>query len=428
MNTRPLSVAVRRGAGWVPQIRPRAELLAQNISSLLGEADGVVWLGSDNGLYRYAGSLSGAGPALQAPLLARVTVGGNRLLFGGAPGAVPEAAELPFDVRRLRIEVSPLSFVPGLRYQTRLDPVDPGWGTSGVEPFTELTRLPPGSYTFRVRTMAPAGEASPETAWSFRVLPPWYMTPWAVVLWLGLAVAGVLGYASLRSRALQHRAARLEALVAEQTDELQRKVWELGRTQADLEAANARLQELSLQDELTGIANRRHLQRVLEEEWSRARRHRLPIAFILLDLDHFKLLNDTRGHQEGDICLRQVAGRLAAGVRLAGDLVARYGGEEFAVLLPDTDSAGAQNLAEELRRSLEQLALPHDAAPEGRVTASFGTAAMVPAPGQSAEELIETADLALYRAKAEGRNRVCTGGIESRPAPPAPPTREALNK
>jgi two-component system chemotaxis family response regulator WspR len=204
---------------------------------------------------------------------------------------------------------------------------------------------------------------------------------------------------------LRLRAAQLEARVAEQTVELRDTVDELRRAQTDLQDANARLEELSLRDELTGIANRRRLQQVLDAEWSRARRHQMPIACCLLDLDHFKLLNDTRGHLEGDHCLRAVATFLSSAVRRSGDLVARYGGEEFAVLLPNTDLAGAMTLAEQLRQGLEDLDLPHDAVAGGRITTSIGVAAFIPGEEQRSEALLDAADHALYRAKSAGRNR-----------------------
>jgi diguanylate cyclase (GGDEF)-like protein len=368
----------------------------RDVQTLVAEPDGVVWLGSDKGLYRHAGSFRGEPPAPPAPLLARVTVDGDRLLFGGAPTALPPAVELPPDLRRLRIEFAPVSFVAGLAFRTRLDPIDPDWGPPGREPATELARLPPGSYTFRVRTVAASGAEGPETAWSFRVRPPWYGTPWALAAGLLLGLGGVRGYARLRSRALRQRAARLEAQVAAQTEELRR--------------ANARLEELSMNDELTGVANRRRFDQALADEWSRARRHRLPIALALLDLDHFKRLNDSRGHREGDLCLQAVARHLDAAVRRTGDLVARWGGEEFALLLPGTDLAGAIAVAEELRAGIEALALPHEAAPAGRVTASVGVAAAVPTPEEGPEGLVEAADRALYRAKDEGRNRVVAAG------------------
>ncbi len=408
LNTRPPTVAVRGGK---PELRALVEVPARAVEGILAEPDGVVWLASESGLYRYEGSIRGGLAALPAPILSRISAGGDRILFGGAPGAAPQALDLTPDVRRLRIELGPLSFRAGLRYQTRLDPVDADWSGSTSEPFAELTRLPPGRYTFQARTVGPSREVSPATAWSFRVLPPWYQTSWAMALWLGAALLGVTGYAGLRSRALRQRAERLEARVAEQTVELRRTVEDLRQAHNDLAAANARLEELSLQDELTGIANRRRLQQVLDVEWNRARRQDQMIAFVLLDLDFFKLLNDTRGHREGDLCLQAIARFLAGAVRRTGDLLARYGGEEFAVLLPNTDLAGALQVAEQLREGIEALAIPHEAASGGRITASFGVAALTPAAGQRPETLVEAADLALYRAKTEGRNRVCTAGV-----------------
>ncbi|MFL6292838.1 MAG: diguanylate cyclase [Thermoanaerobaculia bacterium] len=387
-NTRPVSVVRRREGRQATLV----EVPARGIETIVAEPDGVVWLGGDGGLFRYEGSFRRMGIPLPAPRLARVTVAGKEISFAGAPVLGP-------DTRRLRIEVAPLSFRAGLRYQTRLDPLDPGWGAPAAEPFAELTRLPPGGYTFRARTVGPSGETGPETSWPFRVLPPWYRTAWALVLGLVLALAAVRGYAWLRSRTLSRRAAALEARVADQTRELRRTVAELQRAHDELEVANERLEELSLKDALTGVANRRRLQLVLDDEWGRSRRSRSPLAFALLDLDHFKLLNDTRGHGEGDRCLQMVARYLSGSLGRHSDLVARYGGEELAILLPDTDLDGALLVAEQLREGIEGLSI--------RVTASVGVASMIPAPGQRMEDLVEAADRALYRAKADGRNRVC---------------------
>jgi diguanylate cyclase (GGDEF)-like protein len=413
MNSRPLSVALRRGSGWVEH-RSMTELPARTVETIVAEPDGVVWLGAENGLFRYAGSVRGAAAPLPAPLFARVTMGRGTLLFGGAPGTAPPGAELPPNLRHLRVEIGPLSFRAGLRYQTRLDPVDADWSPPSAEPFAELTRLWPGDYTLRVRTKGASGEVGPEAAWSFRVLPPWYEAPWAIGLWIAAAALLVIGYSRLRSRALRQRAARLEARVAEQTLELRRTVDELSRAHAELEVANEQLEELSLQDDLTGIANRRRLQSVLQDEWKRARRYQRPLGFILLDLDHFKKLNDTRGHREGDLCLQAVAHYLADTLRRTSDLVARYGGEEFAVLLPDTGLPGALRVAEQLRAGIEALALAHEAAPAGRVTASFGVATLIPDASQTPDLLVEAADVALYSAKTAGRNRVEAGTVEER--------------
>jgi diguanylate cyclase len=413
MNTRPPAVALRRGEGWAAQPTPLVEITARAMEVIAAEPDGVVWLGAENGLYRFEGSLRGGAKPLPATRLSRVSLGGRMLPYLRSPAPM----DLPAEVRRLRVELAPLSFRAGLRYQTKLDPVDADWGAPASEPFAELTRLPAGQYTLRVRTVGPSREVGPETAWSFAVPPPWYGSPWAVALWIGLALAGVVGYAGLRSRTLSRRATLLETRIAAQTRELRRTVDELQRAHDELEVANERLEELSRKDALTNLANRRHLQEVLEEEWTRARRSGQPVGFVLLDLDHFKLLNDTRGHREGDRCLQAVARFLAGAVRRPGDLVARYGGEEIAVLLPDTDLDGVLELAEHLRQGIEELTLPHPAAPAGHLTASFGVAAVVPAAGQRLEELIEQSDRALYRAKTAGRNRVSATGEGG--APPA---------
>jgi diguanylate cyclase (GGDEF)-like protein len=417
MNTRPPSVAPRQGQGWGPP-RRLVEIPARAIESIFAEPDGVVWLSSEKGLFRYAPGAAAPGTtgSLPAPQVSRIVRGGggaDGTLFGGgagapgAPGARPPALELPAGVRRLRVEIAPLSFRPGLRYQTQLSPLDAGWSAPSAEPFAELTRLPPNDYTLRMRTVGPDGATSPEAVWSFRVRPPWHQTSWALGLGLLLLLAGVRVYGGLRHRALRQRAADLELRVAAQTDELQRTVEELRQAHAGLAGANVRLEELSRSDDLTGIANRRRLQSQLKIEWDRAVAEGRPLAFVLVDLDHFKRLNDTRGHSEGDLCLQRVAHYLDGTVSAAGGLVARYGGEEFAVLLPGIDLPAAHLTAERLRRGIEALALPHEAAPAGRITASFGVAAWVPQAGEKPESLIEDADLALYRAKSEGRNRVC---------------------
>ncbi|MBI5256619.1 MAG: diguanylate cyclase [Burkholderiales bacterium] len=184
---------------------------------------------------------------------------------------------------------------------------------------------------------------------------------------------------------------------------LERKVAE--RTHA-LEEANRRLEALSLSDALTGLANRRRFDTVLEAEWQRAQRSGRPLALVMIDIDQFKLYNDHYGHPGGDDCLRRVGATLGAGVRPPSDLVARYGGEEFAIVLPETDGPGARVVAERLRSRVEAMRLPHQPATHGVVTISVGVVSMQPASGLACTVCVERADAALYEAKRGGRNRV----------------------
>ena len=171
--------------------------------------------------------------------------------------------------------------------------------------------------------------------------------------------------------------------------------------------ANRRLERITLIDGLTGVANRRHFDHVLETEWRRAQRLRAPIAVVLIDVDHFKAFNDLYGHAAGDDCLRRVASALADLARRSSDLVARYGGEEFGVVLPATDLAAAVALAEQARAGIEALGIEHGGDPDrGRLTISAGLACGVPELGAAPSSLLAAADAALYVAKRSGRNRV----------------------
>ncbi len=170
------------------------------------------------------------------------------------------------------------------------------------------------------------------------------------------------------------------------------------------------LAESAQTDGLTGVANRRTFDQRFEEEWLRAKRERTSLAVAILDIDYFKVYNDRHGHLAGDDALRRVAHAASANLQRAGDRFARYGGEEFAAILPATTLAGGIAAAERIRTAVTALAIPHPVGKAGRLTVSIGVAAAEPAHGGSAHELLAAADRELYRAKAEGRDRVAAEG------------------
>jgi diguanylate cyclase (GGDEF)-like protein len=185
---------------------------------------------------------------------------------------------------------------------------------------------------------------------------------------------------------------------------LARLTRELEDANRQLAVANVRLRALSYLDGLTGVANRRRFDEALEEECAVANEFGAPLSLVLLDLDHFKLLNDAQGHQEGDEALRAVASLLADCTETRGGLAARFGGEEFAWLLPGVPLEAAMAEAEMLRVKVRDAAIRHTAAQSGIVTASLGVSAGTASVTPPA--LVAAADAALYRAKSRGRDRV----------------------
>jgi len=181
----------------------------------------------------------------------------------------------------------------------------------------------------------------------------------------------------------------------------------LQESQRQLHEANLALEKLSALDGLTGIANRRQFDAVLSKEWQRAIRNRSPISLLMLDIDYFKLYNDTYGHQKGDTCLKRVAKILEDNEKRPADLAARYGGEEFAVILPETDGHGAKEIAIHILETIRQATIPHKASKVSKcLTASLGVATLTAERGNHPEILISYADRALYQAKEQGRNQV----------------------
>ncbi|MCQ4347753.1 GGDEF domain-containing protein [Pseudomonas stutzeri] len=189
-------------------------------------------------------------------------------------------------------------------------------------------------------------------------------------------------------------------------DTIGRSVREYSDMTRQLQLANRELIQLSQRDGLTGLSNRRHFDTHLAAEHARACRHGHDLTLLLIDIDHFKALNDRHGHLFGDDCLRQLADVLRRLSQRPGDLAARYGGEEFALILPEMDLAGSHQLAERVRRAIAELITLTDTGEPVHFTASLGLLHVGKARQHTPESMIHQADLALYRAKQQGRNRV----------------------
>lgn len=175
----------------------------------------------------------------------------------------------------------------------------------------------------------------------------------------------------------------------------------------ELKRLRDQLAEMAVTDALTGLSNRRYLERTLQTETARLARTGDWLSVILLDIDFFKQFNDTYGHPAGDRCITMVASALTRAVKRAGDLSARYGGEEFACVLPHTNSHDAELVAQEIMLQIQSLNIPHERSQISPfITASVGVASARCAPGLAKERWIEEADAQLYASKREGRNRI----------------------
>jgi diguanylate cyclase (GGDEF)-like protein len=202
----------------------------------------------------------------------------------------------------------------------------------------------------------------------------------------------------------------ISATVLESKMRAMKRLVTMQRTLVDvtqqLNTANKKLQRLSMTDGLTGLANRRFFDEMSAREWRRCERVQKPMAVVMLDVDFFKKYNDTYGHQAGDECLKGVARSVARAAPRATDLAARYGGEEFVLVLGETTTEGAKQVAANICEYVAQLNMPHSASDIGHVSISCGVASALPLEGMSFDILLKIADEALYKAKQQGRNRV----------------------
>ncbi len=195
---------------------------------------------------------------------------------------------------------------------------------------------------------------------------------------------------TLMAEQLQGSFSNLESRIEERTNELVK--------------LNEELQRLADVDGLTQVANRRYFDITLEREWKRLARNCEPLSLILCDVDFFKKYNDHYGHQAGDLCLQKISAILQESIHRPTDLVARYGGEEFALILCNTPSEGAIKIAQHIHQLLAETAIPHEISKYGKITVSMGIATVIPNLGNHPRSLIKATDLALYAAKAQGKN------------------------
>jgi diguanylate cyclase (GGDEF)-like protein len=355
--------------------------------ALAEDLDGTLWIGTSAGVSHLMRPQALPAGAPARPAIAQI-------LFGTQP--VTDHAEVPWSASPLAITVSSLNFrdASHVHIRYRLLGLETDW-VETPERSVRYPRLEPGAYRFQaVAVDAAGGAVSPVAEISFVVTPLWWQSgPLRLGLILALALGVVLAWRwSVHLLVSQKR--NLERAVQRRTEDLERDKVEMMR-------AREQMRHFAEHDDLTGLWNHRIIIDRLRQEVDRSRREGATLSVILVDLDHFKQVNDTYGHPAGDLVLKEVATIFERSVR-SYDWVGRYGGEEFLLILPGSGFAGARLRAEQLRLEVQGAHI-YDGAREIPITASFGVASGFPT---NFEKLIQAADTALYRAKGNGRNCV----------------------
>ena len=401
--------------------------LAQLTAEVYGEADGMA-SAQCNGGSGPAAWRSGDGRIWVATAMGLSSVDPPRLqrFVRTAPPVVVEEVRIDDRTVRLsdRLELSPgtrkielhfagLSYLmpQKIRYRYRLDGFDPDWVERGNQRFAQFTNLAPGDYRFRVTAANAGGDwNSDEATLDLHVAPHlWQRSSfWAAAALLAIVVLYLLYTA--RVQQLHRNERRLRELIDQRTQDLRAQTERLTAADAEKSALLVRLREhadaferQAREDSLTGLANRRWFDEQFAAEFERATQEDRPLTLALVDIDHFKRINDQYSHAAGDAALRQVADTMRAQLR-AEDRLARYGGEEFALLFADTPLEQARALAERLRAAVERTDCSAFA-PGLQVTVSIGLATR--AEETHHERMVSQADARLYEAKRGGRNRVC---------------------
>ncbi|APP85345.1 diguanylate cyclase domain-containing protein [Xanthomonas hortorum pv. vitians] len=377
--------------------------------SMIARADGSVWVVTAGGISTVDPSRLQRFRERRAPPALIESVQQD-----GRPLAWRQQAKLPGG-HRLNVSYVGMSFLlpERIEYRTRLEGLDNDWTERGRQRSVEFIGLPPGRYRLYVAARHPGGAWSPhEAMWAFEVLPLWWQrhdVRFAAVLAALLALA--LLYRLLLHRYKTHNA-RLAELVRKRTEDLQLQAQRLLQANQEKSELLTRLriksdvfERQAHEDALTGLPNRRHFDEALARDISRARRSGRSLVLAILDIDHFKRINDHYSHASGDAVLHEVGVLLIAAAR-ASDLPARLGGEEFALLLADTSLEEAQALCL-LIRALFHARQDWGGVDGLQVTFSAGVAEL--RDDDTGSSLMQRADHALYEAKSAGRDRICVG-------------------
>ncbi len=356
-------------------------------NALAEDKNGSLWIGTSGGLSHLMDPTAWTAGAPPAPVFSLAAFGATGISNGSRIGWESS----PFEV-----SMASLSFGGGrhIRFRYRLLGFESEW-VETAERHIRYPRLDPGAYRFQAEAVdAATGAMSPLAEISFRVTPRWWQSD-AVSLGICLlaAIAVVLAV-RWQMRRLVAQKRELELAVLSRTKDLERE-------KTELLYARDQMRHYAEHDGLTGLWNHRIILERLRQEIDRSRREATPISIILVDLDHFKHINDTFGHPAGDMVLKGIGEIFESSLR-SYDWVGRYGGEEFLLILPGSAFMDARNRAEQLRCAVQSAGILHlgTAVP---ITASFGLASGFP---MSYESMIQAADTALYRAKDNGRNCV----------------------
>jgi diguanylate cyclase (GGDEF)-like protein len=362
-------------------------LLLEN-RALSRTSSGQFWLGTAAGLYHFTPALMHDYSINGQMLISKLKA--DQQLWLDPQGSAEQPLQLPVSTKEITIHFSFLEFYfnEAHQYQYRFSGADQQWQYIGHQHQVSFSRLPPGSYSFEVRNSLNTSEQNSATLHFVLPEPFWQDKRLWFFIFLVLLIS-VWSVWQLRTRKLQQQNARLNQLVLQRT--------------AALEQANQALNQQARTDFLTKLPNRLAFSEQFELLQRQAIRQQSPFTLALLDIDHFKSINDNYGHEAGDLVLVKVAQCLAQRLRQC-DVLARWGGEEFILLLPDTLASGAFVICEELRQSLMQLQILYKEQPIS-VTATLGLV-QLPDLHPELSRWQSAADQALYQGKKTGRNKV----------------------